>query len=116
MNSFTYGLEAFFLPVHGFIGIKTSSASPTKRSNDTALKGLKLPVEGRKLKTEASRIAAIRASKIYQAVTERSTHIDRLPLIDPSGFNPFRPTQHDYEALLRDVLRDLLSPHIQAAA
>lgn len=97
-------------------GIKTSSASPTKRSNDTALKGLKLPVEGRKLKTEASRIAAIRASKIYQAVTERRTHIDRLPLIDPSGFNPFRPTQHDYEALLRDVLRDLLSPHIQAAA
>ncbi|MCV4626950.1 hypothetical protein OFC18_33265, partial [Escherichia coli] len=51
-------------------GIMATSASSTKRSNDTALKGLKLPVAGRNLKTQASRIAAIRASNIYQAVTE----------------------------------------------
>ena len=110
-------------------GIKTPSASPTKRSNDTALKGLKLPVEGRKLKTEASRIAAIRASNIYQAVTDRRLNKygllnddpnsenpqPKLPLIDPSGFNPLKPTQHDYEQLLKDVLRDLLSPHLDPA-
>lgn len=93
-------------------GIKTASASPTVRSNDTALKGLKLPVQGRKLKTEASRIAAIRASNIYQAVTERRITKQHIPLLDPSGFDPFKPTQHDYEALLKDVLKDLISPHI----
>jgi transposase len=97
-------------------GVKTSSASPTVRSNSTALKGLRLDIAGRDLKTQASRIAAIRASNIYQAVTEARIsknsgfHLKPPPpLTDASGFNPFRPTQHDYEALLRDVLRDLLS-------
>ncbi|MBT1569894.1 hypothetical protein KK471_30270, partial [Klebsiella pneumoniae] len=84
-----------------------TSASPTKRSNDTALKGLKLPVAGRNLKTQASRIAAIRASNIYQAVTEGrlNNNIASLNKNDPkvspgnialadlcntrlSGFNP----------------------------
>jgi transposase len=97
-------------------GIKSTSASPTKRSNSTALKGLKLPIAGRDLKTQASRIAAIRASNIYQAVTEGRSDINDLPLLDPSAFNPFRPTQHDYEALLRDVLKDLLSGHLDEPA
>jgi transposase len=97
-------------------GIKTESASPTVRSNDTALKGLKLPVEGRKLKTEASRIAAIRASKIYQAVTEKRIKKEQMPLLEPTGFNPFKPTQHDYEALIKDVLKDILSAHLDGQA
>lgn len=90
-------------------GIKTASASPTVRSNDTALKGLKLPIEGRKLKTEASRIAASRASNIYNAVTSRKVDKNDLLNLDPSGFDPLKPTQHDYERLIRDVLKDLIS-------
>jgi transposase len=93
-------------------GVKTTSASPTVRSNDTAIKGLKLNIQGRNLKTQASRIAASRASNIYTAVTE-----GRLPKNSlTGGFNPFRPTQHDYEALIRDVLRDLLGGHLENKA
>jgi transposase len=88
-------------------GIKTASASPTKRSNDTALRGLALDIEGRKLKTQASRIAALRASDVYQAVTEGRAHKDRI-----SGFDPFHPTQHDYERLIREVLTDLIGPQL----
>ncbi|MEO7659835.1 MAG: hypothetical protein ABIV48_09495 [Pyrinomonadaceae bacterium] len=90
-------------------GVKASSASPTVRSNSTALKGLKLPIQGRDLKTQASRIAAIRASNIYNAVTTGSVAKKDISRLDLTHFNPFRPTQHDYEALIRDVLKDLIS-------
>jgi transposase len=93
-------------------GIKTTSASPTVRSNDSALKGLKLKTQGRNLKTAASRIAASRAANIYQAVTAGRAAKKDVSRIDPSGFNPFRPSQHDYERLLKDVLNDLIAPSL----
>lgn len=92
-------------------GIRTTSASPTKRSNETALKGLGLNIPGRKLKTEASRIAAFRASAIYQAVTD-----GRTPQSTISGFDPFRPTQHDYERLIKEVLADLIGGQMDRQA
>lgn len=82
-------------------GVLTKSASPTTKTNESALKGMK--IEGRKFKDEVSRSAAERASKIYEAVVE-----NKLQLKEIEGFNPVRPTQHDYERLIKEVIGEML--------
>lgn len=65
-------------------------------------------IEGRKLKTEASRLAAKRAAGIYEAVVSGKTAPPK------EGFNPLRPTQYDYERLIREALAELLRPAVKS--
>jgi hypothetical protein len=81
--------------------VETKSACPTIKSNQTALKGLK--IEGRTFKDEVSKLAAERATKIYEAVIENKKQQREV-----KGFNPFRPTQHDYERLIKEVIAEQL--------
>lgn len=89
--------------------VETKSASPTNMKAEKAIKGLNLKSQGRQLKDKISRDAAIRATSIFTAVFK-----DRSKEAKLNGFNPFQPTQHDYESLLKDVIRDLLKDKLPA--
>jgi transposase len=92
------------------IGIETRSASPTERRAEKAIRGLGLKFEGRNLKNEISRTAVKRSVEIYEAVLG-----GRQKKAAIRGFNPFKPTQHDYERLLREVIREILPEKLEGA-
>lgn len=85
------------------IGVKTKSASPTNRNQKSAIKGLNINLEGRNLKNEIANKAKEKTLKIYQAVIS-----GKQKRADIKGFNPFKPTQHDYEKLLKEVIKEIL--------
>ena len=92
------------------IGVKTTTASPTDLSAEKATQGLKLQIEGRNLKNEISKKAIEKTLEIYDAVVAGKRQTKEI-----QGFNPFKPTQHDYEKLLKEVIKEILPKKLKEA-
>ena len=92
-------------------GLATKSATPTqKRGAKPALMGLGLDTEGRNLKNRIGKKAIAKTVSIYEAVLSGKKKPSKI-----KGFNPFKPTQHDYEKLLKEVIKEILSEKLLPA-
>ena len=98
-------------------GAQLASAA-AKISGRTALYGTGIGIEGRKLKSQIAKQAAINAERLYEAIVEQR----RAKLSDPGAalistsdlvFDPTKPNETDWEELLRRATEKLVRKHVK---
>ena len=96
-------------------GVRLASAA-AKISGRPALYGTGIGIQGRKLKSQIAKQAAENAERLYEAIVEqrRAKLVDpSVPLVDTSDlvFDPTRPSETDWEELLRRATEKLIKKH-----
>jgi hypothetical protein len=96
-------------------GVRLASAA-AKISGRPALYGTGVGIQGRKLKSQIAKQAAENAERLYEAIVEqrRAKLADpSVPLVDTSDlvFDPTRPSETDWEELLRRATAKLIKKH-----
>lgn len=95
------------------VGLKSESAAQNRSFGQTALYGSGW--QGRKLKTEIVRQAALVAEARYLALTGRKPEAkDEVAASAGSGFDPHTPKQLEWEAILSEVAKRI-DPSMGAA-
>lgn len=93
-------------------GVKLASAA-RRISGRTALYGTGIGIEGRKLKAQIAKQAALNAERLYEAIVEQR----RIKLADPNAasfrtgdlvFDPTSPNDSDWEKLLAAATADII--------